>query len=281
MKKSLFAFVLMPFDSTFDDIYKIGIKEAASNVGIIAERLDEQMFAEGMLDRIYNQIEAADIVIADMSTKNTNVFYELGFAHGKGKLCILLTSDANDIPFDLKHYRHIVYEKSLAFLRDELIKNLEWAITEIKNIGETQIRVELKHFGYLEKSETYAKATVFHTFDFFNDSKKSSPEISAIYFYLGNDWTLKQDNAECSRINSDVAPFKYRYFIKPPISCLHANSWVQLKIEATRIIAKKWAGDNIEDSYSLAGKTLLRFITNKGTFDYEFNINVLVESVPF
>ena len=43
----------MPFDSSFNDVYKIGIKEAAAKVGINAERLDEQMFNEGMLDRIY------------------------------------------------------------------------------------------------------------------------------------------------------------------------------------------------------------------------------------
>lgn len=239
------------------------------------------MFAEGMLDRIYNQIEAADIIIADMSNKNPNVFYELGFAHGMDKLCILLTSDANDIPFDLKHHRHIVYGKSITFLKDELIKNLKWAANEVSNIRETKIRVELNNTGYLEKTETFAKATIAHKFDFFNDSKKSSPEISAIYFYLGNDWILKQDNNECPRTKSDVEPFKYRYFITPPISCLHANSWAQLRIEATRIIASKWAGDIIKDNYSLVGKSLLRFITNKGTFDYELSMNVLVDALPF
>ncbi len=39
--KVLFAFVLMPFDSKFDDIYNLGIKEAAAKVGFKAERLSE------------------------------------------------------------------------------------------------------------------------------------------------------------------------------------------------------------------------------------------------
>src|SRR2546423_5254015 len=130
----LFAFVLMPFKSEFNDVYQLGIKEAASHVGIIAERLDEQLFGEGMLERIYRQIEAADIIIADMTGQNANVFYEVGWAHAKGKLCILLTKQSKDIPFDLKHRRHIEYKESIAHLRNELIKNLEWAKTEVENI---------------------------------------------------------------------------------------------------------------------------------------------------
>jgi hypothetical protein len=63
-----FAFVLMPFDKAFDDVYKLGIKGAvASFEDVIAERVDEQIYREGILERIYRQIEAADIIIADMT----------------------------------------------------------------------------------------------------------------------------------------------------------------------------------------------------------------------
>ena len=103
----IFTFVLMPFSSEFDDIYKLGIKETSKSCGVRAERLDEQLFGEGMLDRIYRQIDVADFVIADLSERNPNVFYELGYAHAKDKICILLTKDTADIPFDLKHKRHI------------------------------------------------------------------------------------------------------------------------------------------------------------------------------
>ncbi len=72
-KPKPFVFVLMPFESKFDDIYKFGIKGAANEVGAYAERLDEQIFTEGMLDRIFNQISKADVVIADMTDRNPNV----------------------------------------------------------------------------------------------------------------------------------------------------------------------------------------------------------------
>jgi hypothetical protein len=66
-ESKIFAFVLMPFDKAFDDIYKLGIKETASQLGLLAERVDEQIFREGILERIYRQIEVADLILADMS----------------------------------------------------------------------------------------------------------------------------------------------------------------------------------------------------------------------
>ncbi len=81
----------MPFDSEFDDRYRLGIKETAKNLGILAERVDEQIFRENIPERIYRQIDSADLIIADMTGKNPNVFYEVGYAHAKGKLTILLT----------------------------------------------------------------------------------------------------------------------------------------------------------------------------------------------
>lgn len=126
MTKKLFTFVLMPFDSAFDDIYKLGIKETCENLDVYCERVDEQIYDEKILDRIYNQINKADIVIADMTGKNPNVFYETGYAHALNKKVILLTQKADDIPFDLKHYHHIVYDGKIIKLKEELAKRVAW-----------------------------------------------------------------------------------------------------------------------------------------------------------
>jgi hypothetical protein len=72
-----FAFVLMPFDKSFNDVYQIAIKDACENAGAYCERVDEQIFEDSILQRIYNQINKADIIIADMSGRNANVFYKL------------------------------------------------------------------------------------------------------------------------------------------------------------------------------------------------------------
>lgn len=63
-----------------------------------------------------------------MTDKNPNVFYEVGYAHALGKSVILLTEEAGDIPFDLKDFPHIVYEGSIAGLKDNLQQKIEWSI---------------------------------------------------------------------------------------------------------------------------------------------------------
>lgn len=115
-----FVFVLMPFAPEFDDIYRYGIKEACEKAGTYAERVDEQFYHERILDRIYNQIAKADIIIADMTGRNPNVFYEAGYAHALGKPTILLTQNSDDIPFDLKHHHHIVYGGRIGDLASQL-----------------------------------------------------------------------------------------------------------------------------------------------------------------
>ena len=98
-KPKPFVFVLMPFDSSFDDIYNLGISAACKEAGAYCERVDEQVFEERILERIYNQIATAHIIIADMTGRNPNVFYETGYAHALGQRTILLTKKAEDIPF--------------------------------------------------------------------------------------------------------------------------------------------------------------------------------------
>lgn len=121
-----FAFVLMPFNKEFDDIYKLGIQATALELDVIAQRVDEQFYTETMLERIYRQIDAADFIIADMTGKNANVFYEVGYAHAKAKLCTLLTQNASDIPFDLKQHRHLIYGNSIQTLKSMLAGEINY-----------------------------------------------------------------------------------------------------------------------------------------------------------
>lgn len=136
----------MPFDSAFDDIYKFGIKGAADDVGAYAERVDEQIFNEGILDRIFNQISKADVIVADMTGRNPNVFYEVGYAHALGKTVVLLTQRTEDIPFDLQHPQHTVYAGKIDALRAELGPKIQWAIAESKRLqlGGTPERFSLR-----------------------------------------------------------------------------------------------------------------------------------------
>jgi nucleoside 2-deoxyribosyltransferase len=197
----MFAFVLMPFDEAFDDIYRLGIKETAEKLGIKAERVDEQIFhKQNILERIYDQIAAADFVIADMTGRNPNVFYEIGYAHGRGKTCLLLTSNADDIPFDLKHHRHIIYGNSIQNLRQALERDLEAIKVELAN-RRAVITLELtKVDGVLQKTKYSARGEVEFCFDLRNRTNVPSPEIEAVYFHTGKGWSFTQG---CSTLLSE------------------------------------------------------------------------------
>jgi len=76
-----FVFVVMPFDNKFNNIYQLCIKQACKDSGTYCERVDEQIFDDNILERIFNQINKSDIMIADMTDQKPNVFYEVGYAH--------------------------------------------------------------------------------------------------------------------------------------------------------------------------------------------------------
>jgi hypothetical protein len=278
----LFAIVLMPFAASFNDVYRLGIKETASTLGIRCERVDEQIYAEGILDRIYRQIEAADIVIADMSGQNANVFYEVGYAHAKDKLCLLLTDNADDIPFNLKHRRHIVYGSSIETLRSKLASDLEWAQSEIDNIRKSRIRVSASQItAELDKTKYVATAKVQFQIDLHNDSDVPSAEIEAIYFYTGNDWQIYQGDKKCSSTEADLSGFKHRHFLLSPIKRLQKSGWAQLGFRSQRTVATAWQGEELKDSYPISGRSVLRLVTDKGPFDYEIPIDVTADTPLF
>lgn len=137
-----FCFVLMPFTENFDDVYNLGIKQSCIDADAYCERVDEQIFHESILDRIFNQISKADIIIADMTNKNPNVFYEVGYAHALGKLTILLTQNSDDIPFDLKHFPHIIYDKKISKLKTELTPRIK-KFLEIEKTDEKDFKIEI------------------------------------------------------------------------------------------------------------------------------------------
>jgi len=55
-----------------------------------------------IMQQIWVYILNARVLIAELTGKNPNVFYELGLAHAQGKDVILLTQSINDVPFDLR-----------------------------------------------------------------------------------------------------------------------------------------------------------------------------------
>lgn len=275
------AFVIMPFSENFNDIFKIGIKDTAKENGVNAFRLDEELFDEGMVDKIYNEIENSDFIIADLSDKNPNVFYELGYAHAIGKLCILITKSAENIPFDLKHKRHIVYGNSILHLKEQLAKNIDWAKKEIELNKNNPFEIELKTDGSLETTDEYAEATINLIFDIENKSNKVSPEIQAIYLYTSKMWNIKQHGKKLSNKKSDLKPYNYKYQLSTDSTKIPKKGWTQIELNTTRVIATFWENNEIKDNYTIQGNLFFEIATDKGNFSKKIPINVFVDTLPF
>jgi hypothetical protein len=108
------AFVLMPFDEEFDPIFSDFIRPSLESGGFDVKRASDIESQQNILRDIVNAIETYDVIVADLTGSNPNVFYELGVAHGRLRPVILLTQSVEEVPFDLKTYRLIPYSRDFA-----------------------------------------------------------------------------------------------------------------------------------------------------------------------
>ena len=82
---------------------------------------------------ISKRILTDDLVVADLSDSNPNVFYELGKRHAWGGRTVHLTNNIRTLPFDLSHHRAIEYDMADARRIDEAIVELRAAINAVEN----------------------------------------------------------------------------------------------------------------------------------------------------
>lgn len=280
--KKLFAFVLMPFDGRFDDIYRIAIKETARDLDIIAERVDEQIYSESILERIFRQIDAADFVIADMTGQNPNVFYEVGYAHAKSKICTLITQDAADIPFDLKHHRHIVYGSSLQSLRDALTREFEWLRAEIEKRQRSIFDVVFRPtLSTLNTTDWSVRGELDLMIDINNRTEQRTPEIDALYLLTRNDWTFSQGDSKCPYTAVDGKPDIRRHLVKSPIGRIGPGAFAQVTVKGDKPFWTKWGGEERREMYSVRGDIRLEIATSEGTFPFVENLDITFDDIPF
>ncbi|MEL7755461.1 hypothetical protein AAG601_06590 [Citromicrobium bathyomarinum] len=105
------ASAMMPFDAGFNDVYA-AIQEAALNAGLRCRRADDIWENPAVIQDVVSLIDRSRVVICDCSGRNPNVFYEAGIAHTLGREVILITQNAEDIPFDLRHLRYVQYHNN-------------------------------------------------------------------------------------------------------------------------------------------------------------------------
>ena len=125
------AFVLISFETDFESVYTDLIKAPLEEAGFEVLRADSQLNQQNILRDIIRGIAEADLIVADLTGLNPNVFYELGIAHTLGIPTILLTQNLDELPFDLRAYR--ANEYSTHFSEAPKI------VTTVTNVGRGRI----------------------------------------------------------------------------------------------------------------------------------------------
>ena len=108
------AFVIMPFSSTnthledeWTDTFEHVFKPAFEEIGYSCERA--QPMIGNLTESIVERLRQSWIVLADLTDKNPNVFYELGIRHSLNKRTIIVAKDSEHVPSDLRGYWFIPY----------------------------------------------------------------------------------------------------------------------------------------------------------------------------
>ena len=129
------CFVDMPFgrktdpksgtEIDFDQIYDVGIRPAIESAGLAAVRGDREETGGIIHTAMFARLLLAEFVIADMTTANPNVFYELGVRHAaKPRTTIPLFATLGAPPFDVNMVRAIPYELTDGRLETEAAEAL-------------------------------------------------------------------------------------------------------------------------------------------------------------
>lgn len=104
------CFVVMPFRAELHYLYLYMKRHIETTFGVTCSRGDAKILTIPLLDKIRQEIQEADVIIADCSGRNPNVFYELGMAHVLNKPVVLITGDAiEEAPTDVRAFEFIRY----------------------------------------------------------------------------------------------------------------------------------------------------------------------------
>lgn len=136
------CFVMQPFAAPLGDYYEKIYRPAIEKAGLRPVRADAEIFATGkIMDQVWTGINAAKVLVAELTSRNPNVFYELGLAHAMNKPVVLVSAKEEDVPFDLQHIRVIYYDVTDPFWGNKLIEKVaENILSAIQNPEEAVFR---------------------------------------------------------------------------------------------------------------------------------------------
>lgn len=144
-KKSKKCFIMMPISDTegydkghFTRVYEHLIKPAVMDAGFEPIRADDTSKANFIVVDILKQILDCDMAICDLSSRNPNVFYELGIRQSFNLKTVLIKDNKTAMPFDIAGIRTLPYNESLRI--DEVKKDIPNMAKCIKETSEADVK---------------------------------------------------------------------------------------------------------------------------------------------
>jgi hypothetical protein len=136
------CFVVMPFGSLYQTQYERVIRPAIEELGLKCIRGDEIYSKPNIMSDIWKSIRSSRLLIAELTGRNANVFYEIGLAHAIGKPIILLTRNEDDVPFDLKALRYRYYDVNDPFWGENLRNAIQSMVLNVLEQSEISTYLE-------------------------------------------------------------------------------------------------------------------------------------------
>jgi hypothetical protein len=144
-KEKKTCFVIMPFGKKETPehqrnwkIYDTMIKPVAEKFGYLTVRADELEYFGSITRDIIDYLYESDLVIADLSGRNANVYYELGVRHSLFKCgTIPIIHEGEQLPFDIADYRAVFYTIDLDG-PEKFRRELEKRIQAFEKINRTR-----------------------------------------------------------------------------------------------------------------------------------------------
>ncbi len=180
------AFIIRPFGEkdginrekiNFDVIEKRLIEPALARLNIHGRTTVEIMRTGNIREDMFNRLLTADVVIADISLHNPNVFYELGIRHAfRDKYTLLLRCKQDPVPFDLMTDRYLEYDREHPELS---VDALTTALQQTLNAEKSDSPV----FQYLPHLK---------------------PEDSALFLSVPREFTEEVERAKSKRLRGDL-----------------------------------------------------------------------------